>query len=311
MSLRRKLLTAFGGLVFFTLFLAGMTLRAVNQWNANETRLAEHYQRSILLESIRASTFRAFKEVPDAVTGDDPDSREEFDLYLQPARQKFEAWRELAKTREEQKQVAEVRAALATLVKDANEIFTLVERGDKKNAFILMEGRLEDQNFRRFNEVSAQAVASDEKARVAIRAQNERAQNIERLTLFVTALATLILSLLLGAYLGSDLFSPLQNVEQAMRDAAAGNNQIRLDAEREDEIGRINAAFNALLEAQSRREKLLSLGKNNGNGHREWGQETIKVALHSQISNLRANTRANCSKTAPNAPRASSASATM
>lgn len=258
MTLKKKLFSAFGGLALFALLLAGLTFFVVTQWRVTEKRLGDHYQRSLSLQRIRAATFRAFKEIPDAVTGDDPDSRQEFDAYMKLVRGDFEAWSKLADTEAEKSQVAEVRAALATLVEDAGRVFTLVEAGDKKAAFDLMEGRLEDQNFARFDRVTAKAVASDQAAREQIRARNARAQNVARLTLLGTAVSTLILSLLLAAYLGSDLFAPLKTVQEALDDAAKGDKNARLDAERGDEIGHINGAFNRLMESQERREGMLS-----------------------------------------------------
>lgn len=303
MTLKKKLMSAFGGLVLFALLLAGLTFYVVNQWRGNEKRLADHYQRSLSLQRIRATTFRAFKEVPDAVTGDDPDSRGEFDALMKPVSADFEIWSKLAETNDEKAQVAEVRAALALLVEDANRAFTLVEAGDRAAATRLMENRLEDQQFVRFNRVTEKAVASDQATRQRIRAQNKRAQDVARVTLLGAAISTLILSMLLAAYLGTDLFAPLQTVRQALDDAAKGDKDARLDEERDDEIGTLNIAFNRLMESWDKREKALSLGGAlnanganangtdadgaNANGAGDGANQTTRVALHTLIARLR------------------------
>ena len=70
MNLRRKLLTVFGALAVLVLVTAGVTFWVTAQWQTTNDDLEAHYQRSLLLQRVRAATFRAFKEVPDAVTGD-------------------------------------------------------------------------------------------------------------------------------------------------------------------------------------------------------------------------------------------------
>jgi len=71
MNLRRKLLTVFGSLALLSLVTAAVTLWTISSWSKTSEVTESHYQRSLLLQRIRASTFRAFKEVPDTVKGDD------------------------------------------------------------------------------------------------------------------------------------------------------------------------------------------------------------------------------------------------
>uniref|UniRef100_A0ACD5GMZ6 Uncharacterized protein n=1 Tax=Desertifilum tharense IPPAS B-1220 TaxID=1781255 RepID=A0ACD5GMZ6_9CYAN len=82
MNLRQKLLTTFGGLALLALTTTGMTVWAIAQWQSSNAQLEAHYERSLLLQRIQASVFRAFKEVPDAVSGGDLDAAEEFDAFL-------------------------------------------------------------------------------------------------------------------------------------------------------------------------------------------------------------------------------------
>jgi len=85
LTLRRKLLTVFGGLAMLALLVVGMSWWVIGQWRATNAELEGHYLRSLLLQRIRAASFRAFKEVPDAVTGGDADARQEFEALLAPA----------------------------------------------------------------------------------------------------------------------------------------------------------------------------------------------------------------------------------
>ncbi len=183
MDLRKKLFTIFGGLALLALASGGVTVWAIAKWHDSEDKLQNHYQRSLLLQQLRADTFRAFKEVPDAVTGDDPNSRQEFIEYLKPVQEDFRRWAELADTVDEKRQVQQIRNAYEILVNNANKAFDLVEAGRRKEAFVLMEGRLEDNDFRLFEDLTAQAVASDEQIRALITGQTQRTRQTAQLVL--------------------------------------------------------------------------------------------------------------------------------
>lgn len=65
------------------------------------------------------------------------------------AEEDFEIWSDLAGTDEERRQVQQVRDSFDTLVRDAEEVFTLIEDGSEEEASELLEGRLEDEGFDR------------------------------------------------------------------------------------------------------------------------------------------------------------------
>jgi CHASE3 domain sensor protein len=125
MNLRKKLLTTFAGLGLLALATAGMTVWAIVKWQDSENKLQNHYQRSVLLLGVRAGTFRAFKEVTEAVTTDD-DAPEEFEESLKSVSEDFKKWADLADNEEERKQVTQVRNAYEVLVQDARTVFDLV-----------------------------------------------------------------------------------------------------------------------------------------------------------------------------------------
>ncbi|MGI8996887.1 MAG: ATP-binding protein [Pyrinomonadaceae bacterium] len=296
MNLRRKLLTIFSALALMSLVVASVTVWVTFQWRNSNELIENHYRRSLLLQRVRSATFRAFKEVPDAVTGDDPDSREEFEEYIAPALQDFQTWAELADSEEERRQIAQIRAAHDELVRVAHETFDLVEAGRMREAFELMEGKLEDNDFVQFQNLSDQAVESDRQYRDVIREQNRRIKRTAQIVLAVAAFGTVSLILLLAAYLASDLFKPLHEVEEALNDVARGDLKRRLSEERADELGAISTAFNRMIEAVAEREQLVSLavvpageaGQRGGGEDGNWQSAPSRLTLHRLVSQLRA-----------------------
>jgi nitrogen fixation/metabolism regulation signal transduction histidine kinase len=292
MNLRRKLLTTFSGLALLALATAGVTMWAIAQWQASEQKLQRHYQRSLLVQNVRAATFRAVKELPDAIIGDDPDARQEFEEYLKPAAADFKRWLELADTDAEKKQVQQVRNAYETLVKDARVTFDLIEAERPAQAFTLLEEQLEGKDFITFEEVTDQAVASDQKNRQVILQQTQNTRQTAQLVLAIAAFGTISLILLLAAYLASDLFAPLREVEQALDDVARGDLKRRLEEERADELGAVSKAFNRMIEAMGEREQLAELAAiptaaaNDGDGS-AWQNLPSRVTLHRLVAQLR------------------------
>ncbi|MDQ3652134.1 MAG: ATP-binding protein [Acidobacteriota bacterium] len=288
MNLRRKLLTAFGALAVLVLLTAGIMFWVISQWKTTNAQIEDHYQRSLLLQRVRAATFRAFKEVPDAVAGDDPDSRQEFDVYIRPALDDFQRWSELAVSEEEQAQVRDVRQAFDVLVDDATLTFDLVEAGRQREAFELMEGKVEDNDFAEFNRLTEEAVASDQRFRQVVRESNLRTRRTAQVVLSAAAFSAVSLVLLLAAYLASDLFAPLREVEASLKAASQGDFTKRLDEERDDEFGALNREYNRLVEQIARREQQMAAGANEN--HDEAHDETnttSRLTLHTLVAQLR------------------------
>ena len=289
MNLKRKLLTVFGALAILSLVTAGLTLWMLSRWNATTKLTENHYQRSLLLQRVRATMFRAFKEVPDAVTGDDLDSEEEFNEYIKPAFEDFARWSELADTEEEREQVRLVRDSFDVLVADAKETFALVKAGKMREAFDLMEGRLEDKGFTDFQNLTEAAAQSDRNKREEIRRQNEQTRSTARIVLTVSAFATLSLVFLLAAYLASDLFKPLGELKAALERVAHGDLKQNLPEDRNDEFGEVNRAYNSMLQTIARRERLAGENSTGGFGDdEEFGDETTsRLALHTLVGKMR------------------------
>jgi len=260
MTLRRKLLTAFGALALLGLLVVGVTVFAVAQWASTEETLRGHYVRSLRAQEVRAVTFRAFKEIPDALATVDPNARQEFQQALQPLDRVFEQWSALADDPNEQQQVQQVQQAVDALITDAGTVFDLVDQGRRPEAVQLVESVLEDQDFARFEELTAAAVDSDRQQRQALTEQTESIRHSTGLVLAVTAVGVLALTLLIGAYLSGDIFAPLRQLRAALQDLAAGDVDTRVDDQRRDELGEANRAFNRLAEQLSDRDWTGSVG---------------------------------------------------
>ena len=288
MNLRRKLLTVFGALALLSLVTAAVTLWTISGWTKTSKATETHYQRSLLLQRIRASTFRAFKEVPDAVTGDDIDSDQEFEEFIQPAKEDFETWARLADDDAEREQVRQIREAFNVLEVTAKETFALVKQNRLKEAFDLMEGKLEDNDFENFNRLTAEAVKSDRAKREVIRTSNENTRRTARIVLAVVAFGTISLVLLLAAYLASDLFKPLEELRKALKRTAEGDYDQELHDSREDEFGEVNRAFNAMVKTISRREKISGGGDENlENSELGFNSFTSKMTIHKLVAQMR------------------------
>jgi two-component system, OmpR family, sensor kinase len=299
-SLRRKLLTTFSGFALMALIIAGITLWATTQWQATEEQLQGHYGRSLQLQSIRATIFRAFKEVADAVSAGDQDARQEFEQILPNAEEDFREWSELIDTEEERQEVQQIRAAYDEIVEDADRVFDLMDAGRQQEAFALLEGDLEDNDFRAFEELSEQAVASDRERRLEIRAQTENARRTAQIVLTLVSFGTISLTLLLFAYLASDLFAPLREVAHALDDVARGNLERRIEQNRADELGTVAAAFNRMVEAIGRRGyagAVVSNDSGTGDGASDgmidgtWRTTPSRLTLHSLVAQLQARVK--------------------
>ncbi|MBA3601083.1 MAG: HAMP domain-containing histidine kinase, partial [Acidobacteria bacterium] len=243
--------------------------------------------RSLLLQRIRASTFRAFKEVPDAVTGDDVDSDQEFEEYIQPAKEDFETWANLAEDEAELQQVRQIREAFNVLEATAKETFALVKQNRMKEAFDLMEGKLEDNDFEIFNRLTAEAVESDRAKREVIRASNENTRRTARIVLAVVAFGTISLTLLLAAYLASDLFKPLEELRKALKRTAEGDYNQELHDSRKDEFGAVNRAFNQMVKTIARREKFAGDGEDAEDAELGFNSFTSKMTIHKLVAQMR------------------------
>ena len=293
MNLRRKLLTTFGVLALLGLTIAGVTFWVILQWQGSSDDLNGHYLRSLEVQRIRAATLEATREVPDALGDEDPDAREEFEDALQTVDREFELWSDLAVTEREQRQVREVRDSYETIVGNSREFFDLLEGGQRGQAARLSDRVIEEENFDDFKRTTEAAIASDREKRDVVQANDREVRRTAQLVLVIAAFGTISLLFLLAAYLVSDLFRPLKEVENALVDVRRGDLNRRLDAERSDELGAVNRAFNGMVESISRRERMDGLASDLAGGVEDdgdgsaWRNVPSRVTLHRLVSQLR------------------------
>ena len=255
MNLRRKLVVTFGALGFMTLLVAAVTAWAMVQWGSTEAKLQEHYERSLLLQNVRAQTFQATLEVAEGLSGDDPDARQDFDEVIVPAQGDFKRWADLADTEGERQELVQVRAAFNAVVRSSYEAFDLLDAGREAEAQRVFDEQLEDNYVETFQAVIQQAEQSDQERRETIRQATEGDRQTVEIMLAIAAFGALALVLLLAAYLVSDLFVPLTDVRNALRRVQHGDRRTRLTEDRSDEIGDLNREFNRMVEAVSARER--------------------------------------------------------
>ena len=298
MNLRRKLLTTFGVLALLGLTIVGVTFWVILQWQSSSEALNGHYLRSLEVQRIRAATLEATREVPDALGDEDPDAREEFENAIAGVDGEFELWTDLADNEEEMRQVRDVRDAYDTIVGNSREFFDLLESGRRGEAARLSDTVIEEENFDAFKRATEAAIESDLEKRDVVQANDREVRRTAQLVLVVAAFGTISLLFLVAAYLVSDMFRPLKEVEDALGDVGRGDLNRRLDAERADELGAVNVAFNGMVEGLARRERMGGLATSlahgagdagePGNGSAAWRNAPSRVTLHRLVSQLRA-----------------------
>ena len=297
MNLRKKLFTLFSSLALLALASGGVTLWSIVQWRNSEDKLQEHYHRSLLALEVKSTTFRAMKELLDEIIEKDEHAREDFESILSPVEDRLKRWDDLAHNEAEKQQVQQVREAYDNLVKDTRIVFDLMAAGREQEAIALLDNELEEVDFPDFERVTVEAVESDRRNREIILAETRRTRQTSQFVLMLAAFGILSLVLLLAAYLSSDLFTPLKETEAALDDLARGDFQRRLDEERQDELGAINRAFNRMIEAILRREKMMELAAegiapNDVQGlldKTDWNDAPSRVTLHALASQLRSH----------------------
>ena len=295
LPLRRKLLVVLSALAGIALVIAGVTFWVTLRWDQTGRQLEEHYQRSLLLQRVRAAVFQAVKEVPDAPVIGDAQSRAQFAKAIAPAEEDLRQWQGLIHTDEEREEIARVSAALERLKSNVDEAITIAANQERAQARATVQQRLQNEDYDRFQEVTEAAVRRDRERRGDVRAAVLDVQNTAYITLAMAAFGVVSLVLLLAAYLASDLFRPLRHIEARLQDLERGNLGMRLPDAGDDEIGAINRAFNTLAATLDRRERLTGPGgpenrRTPAEGGRAtaWQDTPSKVTLHALIAQLRA-----------------------
>ena len=292
MGLRRKLTVTFGALAFVALLIAGVSLWAGARYTSADEELPRHYERSVIVQRVRAATYRAGEELSDALFQRERDFREDFEQRIAPARRDLAVWARLADTGDERREVTEVRGAFRVVVVQSIRVFDAVEEGRVDSARRLYEGRVDRRDLERFERLTDAAVAQDQRRRQVVRASVDETRRTVQLVLLLAVFSAVALVLLIAAYLSADVFRPLGRLGAAFDRVARGDRDVRLDDGRSDEIGALHRGFDEMVEAVSHREALASIG--GGGEHANGGANGAgaaglpsRVALHRLVTSLR------------------------
>ena len=287
MTLRRKLVAAFAGLVAVGLLAAGAALFGTLRWQSTAADMETHYQRSLLLQRVRAGTFQALKEVDDALTGDHVDALADFERALAPTARDFEEWASLADTHAEQGEVERVRAAHRRLIENARQAFALVGR-DRAAAVRLVDDEVDTGDYERFRVLTERGVEADRNRRRIVRSETERVRTTTQIMLAVSVLSILSLTLLIAAYLSHDLFAPLRSLAQTAHRLTLGDFKARAEEDRDDEMGEVGRALNQLAKSIEQRSRIDDPTENPVGGREI---EPGGPVLHRLVAQLRAKVR--------------------
>lgn len=245
LSLRTKLIAAFVGLAAISLLVIGVALYTTLRWQAANAEVETHFQRSLLLQSVRANTFQALKEVDDGLTSDHVDARADFEAALQPANRDFATWAAFAHTDAERDEVSRVRAAYTQLINSGRRVFDLIPT-DRQAAIRLADDEVDTKDLARFRQITVAAVNADMSIREDIARDTRRLRETAQVMLTISAVSVIALMLLIAAYLTSDLFKPLRSIAGVLDRLAKGQRDVRADDARSDEIGDIARAVNSV-----------------------------------------------------------------
>lgn len=288
MTLRRKLLVAFGGLVATAFLASAIALYVSLRWQATAGEIEQHYLRSLLLQQVRAETFQALAEVNDALAGDAAeaaDAQRDFDRAIVPTTADFAQWARLADNERELAEVRDVRTAHRRLLGYARRVFALIGAGRRAEAVRLVDDQLDTGDYAAFRDLTERVVRFDRERRRTVRADTQRLRRSAGIMATVAILAALSLALLIAAYLASDLFRPLGRLRDALEALAAGDFGQRLDADRDDELGGAARAFNRAAVAIGQREAITA---GMGESASDWREAPSRLTLHRLVAALQA-----------------------
>lgn len=260
-TLRQKLQTTLALLIVVVLGLSAVTLWATIQWRRSESELREHYLRSLLLLDVRATTFRALKELPDAAFAGDREARHQFDQFLEKVERDFARWVALAHNEVERLQVREVRESYDTLIEHARDFFKNMEEGKRTEALESLEDQIESKDLEQFERLSTEAVRSDEEYRARIERTSDGTRRLAQVSLATAASATLGLAGFLGYLFFVGLLGPLREVEKALGALGRGDLERRIPEPAgfepvpvlsRNELAALTRAFNRTVDELSR-----------------------------------------------------------
>lgn len=248
MTLRRKLLTLFGGLALLSLLIAGTTFWSTHTQQEVHRALESQLMRSLLLERVQSTGLLVLRGQFAAVITQMPGARDRFEELDRRVASDLDEWAALAQEPAEEEHLTEIRTVYEELLVGVRAILDDLDAGEVESAtdqMIAFQTRAEANRFREATRRAADAFEAD---RARLRAQVERTRDTIQTLLLVAAIVILSIVFLFAAYLASELFRPLRDLRDALDRVAQGDFDARVDDGRDDELGEIGRAFNRMVE---------------------------------------------------------------
>ncbi len=211
--------------------------------------LRQAFSDVLLLDDLKVLIYRQAKEIPDYLTGHDPDAKEEFRSYAAQIAMRFHESDRLAGTPVQARYLGDLRRAYAAHARLADRIFRAYDSKQYRRALGLMEHDVENIALPALD----QAVASLHRALYASSFERvmAQAQSFERTAQMVSLLAVLTTfgaGLLIFLWLSRGLVRPINALVEATREVGQGNLDIQGLPVSRDEIGELASAFSGMVQ---------------------------------------------------------------
>ena len=252
LSIRKKLLIVLGASLFFA---GGVILSGILHMFWMKRSSASIYERAVVeaqnVYQIKTAIEQVRRSLLMAILEKDPGRRQE-DLVLVRKRT-AEIDRELELTRdasflepavrEEASRLSEIWAGF----KDTrdSEIIPLVESGKQKDALPIAMGLQEDR-FREFTAITDRLIAHSNEKASAIQTQIEENFRFAIRTYAAVSIAGLLFACLMFFFISRELRGRAERIMEGIGRFQTGEQLIRLEAVRDDELGRIETALDLL-----------------------------------------------------------------
>ncbi|CAF0705080.1 ATP-binding protein [Candidatus Methylacidithermus pantelleriae] len=244
MGLREKVQYAFGILFLSSTFSLLTQLVASYREKQVVEELTGSAGKLVQLEELASLVYRQVKEIPDYLTGRDPDAKGEYEQFEQKTQKSFAALRQRVASEEERKAFEQMIQAYERLQEIAGRIFRSFDGKDGGYALHLMEKDLEEEALPRFDRAveNLQGTFYGKKFRQA----TIESDRVTRGTFWATgtvAVLGLSITVLVSLWTKRELTDPLFQLVEAARELGGGNLEYRHPVKARGEVGDLAKAF--------------------------------------------------------------------
>lgn len=244
MRISRKIEIAFGLALAWLLLIAGQAIWVVQRERSAVEAFHRNSSKLLLLEDLKSLIYRQIKEVPDYLTGRDPDAKEEYAALSLAITGRFNEWTALVTMPDEARRFDELRAAYERLATVANDIFMAPDGRNSRKALDLMEVELEQIALPALD----WAIENLQHAfyQSSIQSALAETRSLERMMRWLvpfTLLTAVGVGVAIYLWLSRGLVRPLKALVEAAREVGSGNLGYRVRVTSRDEIGEVASAF--------------------------------------------------------------------